>query len=206
LTRSIGLVFGLAVVLFTGQASAQPGWYGGGMGGLSVLHDSDNNFSGGGSTTTEYDVGAGFGIMGGWDFGNNIRAELELSYRMNDADRQISPTIGLHGTTSALALMANGFYDFHFNQWTPFVGAGIGFARVASDINSGGTQLVDDSDVVFAYQFIGGVGYKITPRFLLSLDYRIFGTTDPELTATGGTKFDAEYFTQHLMLGARYKF
>lgn len=205
--RSIAVGFALAAALFAGQAKAsQPGWYAGGVLGLSILHDSDNSFSGGGSSVTEYDAGVGFGFLGGWDFGNNIRAELELSYRINDADRQRSPTAGLHGTTSALAIMGNGFYDFHLGQWTPFAGVGLGFARVASDIDASGTLLVDDSDIVFAYQFIGGVGYNITPQFIMSLDYRIFGTTDPELTTASGTKFDAEYFTQNIMLGARYKF
>jgi len=202
--RSIGVGIAVAVAMFAGQALAQSGWYAGGQLGLSILHDSDN--SSGLSDRWEYDAGVGFGVVGGWDFGNNVRAELEFSYRTNDADRRVSPTGGLHGSTSALALMANGFYDFHINQWTPFLGAGIGFARVASDIDSGGVLLVDDSDIVFAYQFIGGVGYNITPRFVMSLDYRIFGTTDAELTTPGGTKFDSEYFTQNIMLGARYKF
>ncbi len=200
--RLLAVGIGLAVALFAGQAAAQPGWYAGGTVGMSILHDSDNSTG----ERWEYDTGVGFGFMGGWDFGNNIRAELEFSYRTNDADRQVGPGSGLHGSTSALALMANGFYDFHLGNFVPFAGAGIGFARVASDIDAGGTLVVDDSDIVFAYQFIGGVGYKITPQFVLALDYRIFGTTDPELTKTGGTKFDAEYFTQNLMLSGRYRF
>lgn len=204
--RLLALGIGLVVAMFAGQAAAQPGWYAGGNLGLSILHDSDNAYSGGGSDRWEYDAGVGFGFMGGWDFGNNVRAELEVSYRTNDADRRVGPTMGLHGSTSALAVMGNGFYDFHLGQWVPYAGMGLGFARVASDIDGGGTLLVDDSDIVFAYQFIGGIGYNITPKFVLSLDYRIFGTTDPELTTPGGTKFDAEYFTQNLMLGGRYRF
>ena len=205
--RFIAFGCAVAVALFAGPATAsQSGWYAGGMVGLTILHDSDNAFSGGGTTRTEYDVGAGFGAVGGWDFGNNIRAELELSYRISGADRQLPGAIALDGTTSALALMANGYYDFYLGDWVPYAGFGLGFARIASDIDSGGVKIVDDSDVVFAYQFIGGVGYTLTPQVTLTLDYRIFGTSDPELTNTSNVKFDAEYFTQNIMLGARYRF
>ena len=207
--RLIGLGFALAFALTAGQAvAAQPNWYAGGMVGLSVLHDSEDRDAFGNTSTTEFDAGIGFGFFGGWEFGNGVRAELELSYRHNGADRQRSPSLILDGSTSAFALMANGLYDFNINmgQLSPYLGAGLGFARVDADIDSGGVQQVDDSDVVFAYQFIAGVGYSITPQVVLMLDYRIFGTTDPELTDSSNIKFDAEYFTQNIMLGARYRF
>lgn len=205
--HKIGLGIALAFALASGQAvAAQPNWYAGGMVGLSVLHDSTNTFSGGGTTKTEYDAGIGFGFVGGYEFGNNIRSELEISYRINGADRQLPGSTALNGSTSALAFMGNGYYDFNMGQFAPYLGLGLGFARVSADIDSGGTQIVDDSDIVLAYQFIGGVGYSITPKVVLMLDYRIFGTTDPELTTVGNAKFDAEYFTQNIMLGARYRF
>lgn len=205
--RVIGLGFILAFALTTGHAvAAQPNWYAGGAVGLSILHDSTNTFSGGGTTKTEFDAGVGFGFVGGYEFGNNIRADLEISYRINGADRQLPGSVALNGSTSALAFMGNGYYDFNLGQFVPYLGFGMGFARVSADIDSAGVQLVDDSDIVFAYQFIGGVGYNITPQVVLTLDYRIFGTSDPELTDESNNKFDSEYFTQNIMLGARYKF
>lgn len=205
--RLIGLGFALAFALTSAQAvAAQPSWYVGGMGGLTILHDSENTFTGGSTTNTEFDAGVGFGLVGGYEFGNGIRTEFELSYRTNGADLQTSPLLGLSGSTSALAVMANGYYDLDMGKFAPYLGFGAGFARVAADIDAGGNRLVDDSDVVFAYQLIAGVGYSITPRVVLALDYRFFGTTDPELTNTSGIKFDAEYFTQNFMLGVRYRF
>ncbi len=102
--RLIGFGFALVFALSASQTmAAQPNWYAGGMVGLSVLHDSDNVDAFGNTSKTEFDAGVGFGFFGGWEFGNNVRAELELSFRTNGADRQISPSLALNGSTSALA-------------------------------------------------------------------------------------------------------
>jgi len=50
-------------------------------------------------------------------------------------------------------LMANAFYDIHLDDLSPYVGVGIGMSFI---------DLEDETN--FAYQFMGGVGYKITER------------------------------------------
>lgn len=202
----ISLVLFLA--LFATQANAQQkGWYAGAMVGMTILSDSDVTMLGG-NAEFQSDVGVGFGGSGGYEFGNNIRAELELSYRYNAADKWIDGggTSIVGGSATSFAVMANGFYDFNMGQFVPYVGAGIGFAVVSAEIDQSGINQMDDNDFALAWQIAGGVGYKLTPKFTLSFDYRLFATTDAELTMRDGTKIDAEYFTHNLMLGGRYKF
>lgn len=207
--RFLKISFVLFFTLLAAQANAgQPGVYAGVMVGMSILSDSDVEEVGGpGVAILETDVGVGFGGVGGYDFGNNIRAELELSYRYNSLDRWIEggTTTGVNGHASSFAVMANGFYDFDMGQFVPYVGGGVGFAVIGLELDTGGPNLADDSDTVFAWQIAGGVGYKLTPKFIISLDYRLFATTDAELLVNG-TVVEAEYFTHNLMLGGRYKF
>ncbi len=197
----------LLLVTFANQAHAQKGFYAGGLVGMSIYSDADVSYAGG-NAEFQSDIGVGFGLVGGYDFGNNIRAEGEISYRYNGADKWVDGggTTVLDGYASSFAFMANAFYDFNLGQFVPYVGGGLGFAIVGADIDQGATNYLDDSDVAFAWQVAAGVGYKIMPKLILSLDYRLFGTTDAELALRNGTRVDVEYFTHNLMLGARYKF
>ena len=63
-------------------------------------------------------------------------------------------TFDLGGEYQSLGFMANGWYDFDTGgKWVPFVGAGIGAARINLEIESiGGTAVTyDECDTVFAY-------------------------------------------------------
>lgn len=201
----ISLVLFLAI--FATQARAEKGFYVGGLAGMTIYSDADVS-SAGGNAEFQSDVGVGFGLVGGYDFGNNIRAEGEMTYRYNSADKWIDGggTTLLDGHASSFAFMANGYYDFNLGQFVPYVGAGLGFAIVGANIDEAGVNVLDDSDVAFAWQLAGGVGYKLTPRFIVSLDYRLFATTDAELVMRNNTRIDVEYFTHNIMLGGRYKF
>ena len=57
---------------------------------------------------------------------------------------------------------------------SPYLGAGIGVARVSLDgYTSSGTLIVDDSDTVFAGQLSAGVLYALNEQVSLDLGYRI---------------------------------
>jgi len=201
------LVLLLALFATQAQAQSQKGFYAGGLIGMTIYSDADVS-SAFGNAEYQSDVGLGFGAVGGYDFGNNIRAEGEITYRYNGADRWIDGggTTILDGHSSSFAFMANGFYDFNLGQFVPYVGAGLGFAILSAELDAAGVNVLDDSDVAFAWQIAAGVGYKISPKFILSVDYRLFATTDAELTLRNGTNIDVEYFTHNLMVGGRYKF
>jgi opacity protein-like surface antigen len=179
--------------------------------GAVVVSDADVSFEG--ITFGEFSFDTGFGITGGIGhaYGNNLRSEVELSYRTNDLDtiKFTGPFAGfgslpLNGDVSALSLMLNGYYDFTTaGVLTPFIGAGLGFSRVSVD---SGTLEVDDSDTVFAYQLALGGSFTINPQLNLVVQYRFFGTSDPSFTDNDGDRFKTEYMTHNFLAGLRYSF
>ena len=117
------------------------------------------------------------------------------------------------GAFSMLAFMANVDYDFDMGSpWKPYVGGGIGVARISLDAESAsGSSFVDDSDTVFAYQVGAGIGYEFPlpegRSVTVSLDYRYFGTQTPTFTGdvTGG-EFDATINGHDIGIGLIYGF
>jgi opacity protein-like surface antigen len=188
--------------------------------GLVLVPDIDLDVPGFGKVVTgEFDLG--FGISGavGYDFGA-IRAEGEISYRTNDGD--VGTLIGLgsgpiDGDISALSFMVNGYYDLHSanSPLVPYLGVGLGVASIDADISAPVLapfpQLVDDSATVFAYQFMAGLGYNISPTMILTADYRYFGTTSPEFTPgnafiPGTPDIEADYSNHSFNIGVRFMF
>jgi OOP family OmpA-OmpF porin len=174
--------------------------------GANFARDAD--VSGAGiSTETEFDNGwAGLGTIG-YGFGNGLRLEFELGYRDNDIDN-VRGVTGASGSVNVWSGMINALYDVP-TGWaiTPYVGAGIGYARVKADnVAVSGTAIMDDSDNVFAYQGILGAAYALTQNLKLGLDYRYFATLDPEFSTSVGTTVDSEYAAHTVMLGLRWEF
>ncbi|MDH3596092.1 MAG: porin family protein [Rhodospirillales bacterium] len=166
------------------QGMSAQGFYVGLQAGMNIAHDTDI-----GGLDLDFDVGAAVGIIGGYRINSNFRVDAEVTYRNNDLS-------DFSGDISSWAFMANGYYDFQTGtNWVPYIGGGIGFANV--EIDSGGS----DDDNVFAYQAGVGVAYEITPQLAVSLDYRFFGTADPEIF---GDKLD--YLNSTIMTGLRYTF
>lgn len=176
------------------------------------VEDSDFSDSAGGiSVDGDFSFDTGFGITAaiGNDFGNGLRAEIELGYRDSDIDELdatvndygfvYSGSASIDGDVSATSLMANGFYEFMSDKTvSPFIGGGIGFANVEGDSDALGG---DDDDNVFAYQGIVGIAFALNPQIKLDVQYRYFATDDPEL---GGTDF--EYASNNAMIGLRFSF
>jgi opacity protein-like surface antigen len=212
------VVFALVFITTSAQA-ADKGMYFSGNLGISLLSDSDVGPIPGVVSENSYEMGMKVGGAMGYDFGG-FRVEGEAAYRTNNADDETGNFIPgpLTGSVSALSIMLNGYYDFHItnSSWVPYLGAGVGMANVNYDMGSTVSPVVlylDDSDTVFAYQFIAGAGYKISSNTTLTVDYRYFATKDPSvragagLTATAcGGACEMEYQTHEFNLGARFRF
>ena len=183
----------LAAVPFAAGAQSMPGFYVGVEGGANWLLDSTftTNASVIGGTlsatsNTQFNAGWAVGGMVGYDF-VGPRVELEGLYRQNTGT--ISTTlIGLglgNGgiTVNQTSVMANVYYDFMADQaFTPYVGAGAGVAFVNTNVS----QLsINNTSTQFAYQYMAGVGYKISPSLRLNLEGRYFGTTMPTFSGNG---------------------
>ena len=216
------IAFGAVTTILTAPpAHAQ--WYVSGNVGAAILQDADvtDTFAGG-SITGDVEFDSGYGVSGalGHAWGP-FRLEGEISYRKNDLDKVnvtsltvagvVFTALGsasLGGDISSLGFMANGFYDFDTGgPWVPFVGVGIGAARVNIDITSvaGIATVYDQSDTILAYQAAAGIGYKFTPKIMGTLSYRYFVTSDPTFN-DGVDQIETEYRSHNIWAGLIVRF
>jgi len=212
LTATLALVF-----ITTSAHAADKGMYFSGNFGFSEL--SDSNASIPGIFTSEVDFDLGFRVGGalGYDFGA-YRVEGEIAYRLNDTDVGTASGFGtgpVTGEVSAISFMANGYYDFLMQNspLVPYLGLGVGFANVDADFTAPNSPLtlIDDSAIVFAWQFMFGLGYNISSTTTLTVDYRYFVTADPEFSpgpavGPGLPDIQTEYGNHSFNFGARVAF
>lgn len=196
------------VLALPGLAHAQ--WYAGADGGVNFVQDSDINAPNSAPAKAGSETGYALQVHGGYAFRSfdfaTPRIEAELGYR-NSGLKSLTDFTGTSGHTSALSLMTNAsLYFLPKHSWHPFVGAGIGVARIDAEWRSNGGKLVDDSDTVFAYQGFAGVSYDIAKNWELSAQYRYFATQDPEMTDTADGTFTGEYSSHSILAGFTYKF
>lgn len=210
------LAGGLLLSTVSAAQAGEDAWYVTGAGGVSLFNDADST-SGGATITGSYDPGFAFVAGGGRQFDFGLRVEGEVGYRQASVDNiklgAGGGTLQAEGNVSALSFMVNGLYDFNNigydlgPKFKPYVGAGVGFANVsANNVKALNTTILDDSDVVFAYQAIGGISYLVGPKTTMFLEYRYFATTDPSLSGAGGGTVKSEFQSNNIMIGARYAF
>lgn len=141
-------------------------------------------------------------------FFDHTRYELEYTYHAYSFDTLKSggASLDIDGSMHADSYMFNMYYDMPTGaRISPYVGGGVGMAKWSMD---SGTLSVDDTDLVFAYQFMVGLSY--TPSTLRNVDwgigYRYFTTVDPELSNAAGQKVDYSIDTHSLELLGRFHF
>ena len=111
----------------------------------------------------------------------NVRYEGELGYTQAANNDFV-------GRVNALKWMTNLLYDFddfgdnNFSGITPYLGAGIGWARISNTTPKNNLSINDNDKVTtkstrFAYQAMGGFGYHITDNISSRAYYRYFSTT-----------------------------
>lgn len=189
------------------------GMYASGNVGVTLLRDSDFSFFGVDVAQTSHDPGFNIGGALGYDFGR-FRAEFEIAYRQARYEHfgigAVVPGCPCAGDddddVSAISFMVNGFYDVHYDDspLVPYLGVGVGAASVRLDENVD----IDSTDVVFAYQVMAGIGYRLNPKLTLTAGYRYFDTADPEYSvnvAPGGL-LKAPFSSHEFILGARVIF
>ena len=212
-----------AIAAGFGGAAAAEGLYAGFGGGLFLPRDSDVKGHPTAAYPTPVDATSkldrGIALTGavGYRFAEGLRVEGELSYRKVDLKTLtvrepgglaahypgvplnfLRTTSELDGDVREVALMANVYYDFDLGMdFQPYVVGGVGLNRISVQAGSGDRKFVDDDDTVMAYQFGGGLGYRIGGTddrpITVTLDYRHF--VNAEATFKGaltGTPFDAK--------------
>lgn len=229
------LLAAAATLAISPAANAYQGLYGAIGAGLTLMQsdrDVSNDGAGVGGplifdSSADYDNGIGVYSALGYDWGNNWRTELELSYRNNEIDSIAADGAGfsgwpsgtISGESKSLALMLNVLRDFEVGgNLKPYIGGGIGVADVNHDIagsNPAGVPFAPMSITygphkrLFAYQGIAGVAYELTEGLALDLSYRFFGTEKKSVDGTFNG-LPAAYAVGHhvhsLFAGLRWNF
>ena len=153
-----------------------------------------------------YDTGYTLGAAVGYDFTPNFAFELEYAYRDADTTTDIGGD-KFGGTTNSNAVMLNALYKFTpmgaAGAVQPYVGGGLGWANMESDIDDIGSFKRDNA---LAWQLIGGVGYAVNPNWTLLGEVRYFATDSGTLDGPGGLSWDSQVETIDVLVGAAYNF
>ena len=208
MTKSLRRTLALATLMAgaTGVANATEGWYGRADVGYST--DGSMEFDGFDGFDLENDWTQHLGL--GYAFQNNFRLEGELGHRFNN----FGEDAGLDdGDVRVWSGMLNAFYDFNRGgRIEPYVGAGIGAARVQAVMTAHPILYLDDEDTVLAYQAMAGLAIGITERLDLDVGYRYFVANGGEFEGLGGENgdepfsVDGDYEQQAVTVGLRWQF
>ena len=201
--------------LFGTAASADEGaWYMSGQIGVRAVEQQTAQAPG---TAIEGELDNGLYLGGalGYEFpseGVGFRLEAEVASRggnLNNLSINGAEVPATGEGFSAISFMGNGYVDFNnSSSFTPYLGGGLGIARVNGDIVSG-TNSVNDTATSFAIQGIGGVDVSVTRNISVFADIRYFKALDTSLTligsaGSGGLDVDYDAFT--VGIGARFRF
>jgi opacity protein-like surface antigen len=141
-----------------------------------------------------------FGLGAGYKFNNWFRADVTGEWRGNsqffgkDSITYVGGfgTDTYHGTKSEWVVLANAYADL--GTWwcvTPFIGAGVGGARVSIANFTDQSHAIEGGPVLpglafgdnvskwnFAWALHAGLAYKVTPNFTVELAYRYLDMGD----------------------------
>lgn len=193
---------GLFLTLASNVYAEGSGIYFGGIAGASLRPDTTLS-SPSLAQTMDFDVGYTFGGFVGYDFGNNLRLEGEISYRENE----IRTGGGEDPQAGTSSIMLNGFYDGipFLKSFEVYLGGGLGVATAQLETISLG-QAIDASETVFAYQLEAGIDWNYNPKATFSLGYRFFDTADPEFVLPAGQRVRMDLENHEFILKMRYLF
>ena len=231
--------------MLTGTAFAQEaGDRYGALGAGVAIGSDDNDFEDRGdatpfSFTSNFETDDNVAVYGalGQYFANGVRGELELATRTQNIDAIPGDGLGFGGfpggegaslgDLSATTLMANVYKDFNVDasgRLTPYLGLGIGFARMRpefenisfsqpaqdeDDTADGYRVVVADKDYTVAGQAMAGLSFDFTDNMMVDVRYRYLTTGAYEY---GGfvndlfTSLEGNYRVQEVTAGFRWNF
>ena len=176
--RTLVSVLSLVVAGLVAVPSARADFYIGGNFGFGFPRDHKDDDG----NTIELDDDIGGTVAVGYNF-VPVRIEGEFVFRASDV-RRYEDDLGdrpATGNIQNLGVMVNAIYDLPLAQlYSPYVGGGFGASRIsAKGIRWDGETQLDDSESVFAYQFMAGIEYEIGRNAAVRLGYRFFSTRNP---------------------------
>lgn len=198
----------------------------------SLNNDNYNRYASVTNTYKSFDAAPLFGLGVGYTVNNWLRVDATGEYRANAnfKGEDIGCTGGAPpcepdvytGSKSEWTFLLNGYVDLGtWDNFTPFVGAGVGFSRntissfTDTNVVRNGVSTADThSKWSFAWALMAGVGYRVTDNLTLELSYRYIDLGDAETGSMTGFccgSYDTPYQFRHLTsqdvrLGLRYNF
>jgi len=157
----------------------------------------------------------------GWQTGaavgvrvRQLRAEVDVRYRDAGVESLTLQDVKIRtsGETKVLSGLANLYLDIDLG-WpiTPFLGGGIGAARLDFDAFRRGVFSSDDDATEFAWNVMAGLGIAIAQPLDLFFRYRHFATTEATFDAVfpdSGDRGDltVDFSANEFEMGVRYTF
>ncbi len=191
---SSAALFFLATPVLSDESSSSVGssgdWYVSVFAGGSSLQEVDTRYVAFGYTV-EFDNGYVVGASVGRNINESWRIEGELSHAQYDANAfaflggaNAPASEGLEATY----LLANVWYDIPTSsKISPYVGGGIGIARLKGDVLfSNGFGFLPSDDTAFTYQLGAGINFPVSSRMTIDAGYRFKVTSKTQFTDRGG--------------------
>jgi len=185
--------------------------------GYGLTTDPDGTQSAG--PTSAEDSG-NFGVFGGgagYRFNKYLRADMSMAYRPETSIDSTSAAGNSNASeVDALSVMANVYVDTgQFGMLTPYVGAGIGYARLSTGTltTTGGnaSETGETADNV-AYALMAGGAFHLSDEIALDIGYRFISLGEmvqsgqfSDGTTGQATEFD-ELLVHEVKAGIRIQF
>ncbi len=205
--RIVPVMAAAALYLMAGPADAlAQTYYFGVRGGYNYPHDSEMQADGAAGLDAAFDSSGAAAAAFGFEWIDGWRFEGELSWRRNEYD-SIERISVSDGGMEIYAAMLNVYYGFRKDAAVnPYLGGGIGAARLAVSDLSVGAAVVDDFGGSMAWQGIAGLDFALSPSWKLSIDYRYFAVEEVKLSDSLQIPFKTDYRASAVMLGLRVGF
>ena len=156
------------------------------------------------------DTGYALSFAFGRRHSNNLRSEIEVAIRGNDITDVNTTGTDIteenDGRVIATSLMKNFIVDFsNQSRFTPYAGFGLGLSFI--DVEQGttgvdGEPTIQDDEVAFSYQAIGGVATQLNPVADFIVEYRFLGTSEVEIDGFP----ELTYNTSSLFFGFKFEY
>ena len=165
------------------------------------------------SYTANFSNGFVLGGTVGKRINENLRVEVELSYGRYKASSYSYDGYGSYtatGDLSATYLLANVWYDIPTSgKFTPYIGGGVGVARVTADTSFDGNPFgYGPGGTKLAFQVGAGFSYPVAKNMALDVGYRYRSVRGIDFDDNYGSGVfdDGDVNTHSLQVGLRIGF
>jgi opacity protein-like surface antigen len=181
-----------------GETSCGPDRYLRLFGGWNVLEDVEFALQSAQQGEASFNDGWAIGGAIGQYRRENIRGELEFTYRNNTVDSVLTPSPApLDGLINCYSPMGNLVYEsgMQMGGFKPYFGGGLGIAFLTGEL----VGFANIDDTVFAYQGFIGVNRQLSSEAKLFAEYRYFATSEFDIDGLVSTS--DEYQASNLFFG-----